>query len=82
MQRNDLLMMFDHFDAHVSPEETNEYIDHAEWEEMQEELAEIDAIAAAEDVWWESVDADEEYYSDPVDLYGAEWENNAVREWD
>ena len=74
-------MMFDHFDAHVSPEETNECIDHAEWEEMQEELAEIDAIAAAEEAWWESVDADDDY-CDPVDLYGAEWENDAVREWD
>ena len=75
-------MMFDDFDTNVTLEESHECIDYAEWEEMQEELAEIDAIAAAEDVWWESVDEDEEYYSDPVDLYGADWENDAVREWD
>ena len=30
---------------------------------------------------WEESEV-EEYYDDPVDLYGGEWENHAVREWD
>ena len=30
----------------------------------------------------DSLEVEEEYYDEHVDLYGAEWENHAVRAWD
>ena len=64
-----------------------------EWEELHSELDEHDMRVAevkAEDLaraqadWEAAQDQGHEWddYDDPIDLYGAEWENYAIREWD
>ncbi len=58
------------FDTQIHCEEITYTPTAADWAEYHDYL--------------ESLEVEEEYQDsfDPVDLYGAEWENHAVRAWD
>ena len=65
--------MFSKFDINIQSDELAlDEPTQADWEEYDAWLEEQEAEAY--------VDLDE--YADPVDLYGAEWENDALRGWD
>ena len=49
----------------------------ADWEEYNAWLEEQEAEA-----YRDLDDMYDDEYADPADLYGAEWENYALREWD
>ena len=89
--------MFSKFDVQVSSEEISAVEPtQADLEEYQAWLEEQEAgepDPSPED--WNAFDGhldfyadveefydDEEEYADPVDLYGAEWDNDALRGWD
>ena len=89
--------MFSKFDVQISSEELNTYeptqADREEYQAWLEEQEAGEPEPSPEDwnafdghldFYAEVVDAydDEEEYADPVDLYGAEWENDALRGWD
>ena len=73
---------FSKFDIMITPEEIFceewDAICEADWVAAQEELEMEDAIDEANAEMMEEIDE----WNEPVDLYGAEWENHAVREWD
>ena len=89
--------MFSKFDVQISSEELNTYeptqADREEYQAWLEEQEAGEPEPSPED--WNAFDGhldfyadveevydDEEEYADPVDLYGAEWENDALRGWD
>lgn len=89
--------MFSKFDVQLSSDEIAPVEPvQADWEEYhawleEQEAGEPDpspedwnAFDGHLDFYAEVVDAydDEEEYADPVDMYGAEWENDALRGWD
>ena len=89
--------MFSKFDVQISSEELNTYeptqADREEYQAWLEEQEAGEPEPSPEDwnafdghldFYAEVVDAydDEEEYADPVDMYGAEWENDALRGWD
>ena len=66
--------MFSKFDDHIMSDELVSYEPtQADWEEYHAWLEEQEAEAYADL---------EEAYEDEADLYGAEWENYAMRDWD
>jgi len=67
--------MFSKFDVQISSEELHIH------EPTEADLAEYHAWLDEQEADEEVYD-DEEEYADPVDLYGAERENYAVRGWD
>jgi len=82
-------MAFSKFDTMVTLEETFceewDLLCKADWFAAQEAMETDDAIAEANAEMVEELEEwgdDGDYYADPIDLYGAEWENHAVREWD
>ena len=89
--------MFSKFDVQVSSEEISaveptqaDLEEYQAWLEEQEagepdpSPEDWNAFDGHLDFYAEVVDAydDEEEYADPVDMYGAEWENDALRGWD
>ncbi len=89
--------MFSKFDVQVSSDETSIYeptqADREEYQAWLEEQEAGEPEPSPED--WNAFDGhldfyadveefydDEEEYADPVDMYGAEWENDALRGWD
>ena len=86
--------MFSKFDINIQSDELASYEPtQADWEEFAAWADEQDAIeelAALEDELYEHdpnpypQEPWEDDYSDldPVDMYGAEWENYALRDWD
>ena len=84
--------MFSKFDTNPQSDELTAadlYDAQAEWEAEQYEWTE-EAIAWEEGMHPDNLYDDDPYdgemwedtYDDPIDLYGAEWDNHAVREWD
>ena len=90
--------MFSKFDANIQSDELSAadlYEAQAAWEadqadhEVEYEWTE-EAIAWEEGMHPDNLYDDDPYdgemwedtYDDPIDLYGAEWDNHAVREWD
>ena len=84
--------MFSKFDTNPQSDELTAadlYDAQAEWEAEQYEWTE-EAIAWEEGMHPDNLYDDDPYdgemwedtYDDPIDLYGDEWDNHAVREWD
>ena len=82
--------MFSKFDTNAQSDELTAadlYEAQAEWEaeQYEDELSDFDPHRD----FYAEMDDDpydgemwEDTYDDPIDLYGAEWDNHAVREWD
>ena len=79
--------MFSKFDDHIQSDELASYEPtQADWEEYNAFLEEQEALDEPYDndpnpypqEPWEDDYTD----YDPVDMYGAEWENYALRDWD
>ena len=79
--------MFSKFDDHIQSDEL------ASYEPTQADLEEYNAFLEEQEALDEPYDADPNPYPqepweddytdyDPVDMYGAEWENYALRDWD